>query len=56
MSTNGLDDTDAGRPEPWWVPYLVIVICAAIAGALILAYLLLNATEIVRFLRTTGLR
>jgi hypothetical protein len=44
------------RPdERWWGPYLGVLLGAAVAGALLLVFLLLNAGEITRVLRASGL-
>ena len=44
------------RPdERWWDPYLGVLLAAAAAGALLLVFLLLNAGEIARVLRASGL-
>jgi hypothetical protein len=44
------------RPdERWWGPYLGVLLGASVAGALLLIFLLLNAGEITRVLRASGL-
>jgi hypothetical protein len=43
------------RPDgPWWGPYLGVLACAAVAGLLVLLFVVINAPEVIRVLRAGG--
>ena len=55
VTTGQMPEPRDERPdERWWEPYLGVLVGAAVAGALLLVFLLLNAGEIMRVLRASG--